>query len=225
SGSQPLVALDEGSRSEVARLRRVADHPEPRPSHPAAGVRPRPSVHVLAVVEGAQREAAIPLQPPRRGDQAVEVRLHEHRPRVLLPRPAEVGGEVGLHRDKVRRRRHLAPLDGDAGVLVRVFPPLRREDVLLVRQRLPGVEVAVLEHHRRVAEDEVDGAVDIAFSVELAEGVDVEGVLVAYEAAPVEGGEVGADPESHGLVLAGACCVLYGDVSHEKSIANHSCKG
>lgn len=42
-----------------------------------------------------------------------------------------------------------------------------------------------------VAEDEVNGAVDVAFAVELTEGVDVESVLVADEAALVEDGEIG----------------------------------
>lgn len=47
-------------------------------------------------------------------------------------------------------------------------------------------EVAALEDGRGVSEDEVDGAVDAALSVELPEGEGVEGVLVAGDGAPVE---------------------------------------
>lgn len=98
------------------------------------------------------------------------------------------------------------------------------ENVALVRVGSAGVEVAVLEDDGGVAEDEIDGAVDVAFAVELAEGVDVEGVLVGDEAAAVESREVGAAAESHGLVFAGSRVVLEGDAFCYESVSHYSCK-
>lgn len=46
-------------------------------------------------------------------------------------------------------------------------------------------EVAALEDGSRVSEDVVNGAVDVALAVKLAEGESVEGVLVAGDATPV----------------------------------------
>lgn len=95
-----------------------------------------------------------------------------------------------------------------------------REHVLLVFVWFACVEVAVLEDDGGVAEDEIDGAVDVAFAVELAEGMNVEGVLVAHEAALVECREISPAPKGYRLVFAWACCVLkrnalgYEPVSH-----------
>lgn len=83
-------------------------------------------------------------------------------------------------------------MDHDARVLIRVGSALRCDGVLLAWHRLPDVDGAVLDDGGCVAEDEVDGAEDLAVAVELALGVDVESVLVAFEAAPVENGVVGA---------------------------------
>ncbi|KAG6531251.1 hypothetical protein ZIOFF_005041 [Zingiber officinale] len=77
-----------------------------------------------------------------------------------------------------------------------------------------GVEVAVLEHHSSVAEDEVDNVVDIAVAKELVQQVGVEGALVTHEVAAVEGGEVGADTEGHDLVLAQPCQILHRQIAH-----------
>lgn len=79
-------------------------------------------------------------------------------------------------------------MDHYARVLVRVNPTLCRDHVLLTRIGAPRVDVTVLEHRRGVAEDEVNGAGDQAVDVELAVGVDVEGVLVCQEVTLVEGG-------------------------------------
>ena len=77
-----------------------------------------------------------------------------------------------------------------AGVRSLVSPALGCHGVLLAGHRLPDVYVAVLEDHGGVAEDEVDGAIDVAVAVELLLGVDVECVLVALEAALVVDREV-----------------------------------
>lgn len=71
-----------------------------------------------------------------------------------------------------------------------------------------GVYVAFLEDHGGVAEDEVYRAVDVAFTVELALGVDVEGVLVPDDLAIVYHAVIGADSERHRLVLAWSRRVL-----------------
>ena len=54
--------------------------------------------------------------------------------------------------------------------------------------------------------------------------MDVEGVLVGDEAALVEGGEVGAAPEGHRLVLAWPCVVLDGDAFRYEVIRHHGCR-
>lgn len=111
---------------------------------------------------------------------------------------------------------------GDASVLVRVGTALCSDGVLLVQHRLSGVDVAVLEDGGSVAEDEVDGAVDITVSIELPEGVDVESVLVALEAAAVEGGEVGVVSYRHCLMLLRTCCVPERYVYGYKSLPRNS---
>lgn len=99
-------------------------------------------------------------------------------------------------------------MDRDPGVLVRVLAVLRGDGVLLERHGLSGVDGAVLEDHGRVAEDEVDCAVDVAVAVELSLRVRVEGVLVADDVAPVDHRVVRAHAEGHRLVLAWSRPVL-----------------
>lgn len=75
--------------------------------------------------------------------------------------------------------------------MVRVVAALCSNDVGLAFERSPDENDAVLEDYGGVAENEVDGAVDVAFSVELALGVDHESVLVALDGATVEDREIG----------------------------------
>ena len=112
-------------------------------------------------------------------------------------------------------------MDRNPGVLVRVGAALGGNRVLLLAHRPPRVDHAVLEDYGGVAEDEVDGAVDVALFVELTLGVDVEGVLVALEAAAVEDGEVGAGPEGHGLVVLGTGRVAECDALGDESLAGY----
>nr|GMD60927.1 Os01g0312600 [Ipomoea batatas]GMD70965.1 Os01g0312600 [Ipomoea batatas] len=107
-----------------------------------------------------------------------------------------------------RVRTRSSVLDRNAGVLVGILPSLRGEDVLLIVHGFPGVEIAVLEDDGGVAEYEVHRAVDVAVAVELAEGVDVESVLVRNEAAVEEDRQVGAAPQRHRLVLFRSGIVL-----------------
>lgn len=50
------------------------------------------------------------------------------------------------------------------------------------------IEFALIKNDGCVAKDEIDGVIDIAFSVELAERMDAKSVLIAVEAATIECG-------------------------------------
>lgn len=114
-------------------------------------------------------------------------------------------------------------MDGEARVLDGLLAALGRDGVLLAREAPPGDDLAVLEDHGAVAEDEVDGARDVALAVELALGVGVEGVLVAVDGAAVEDREVRVRTEGHGLVLLGAGGVLEGYVPCDEPLPFHGC--
>lgn len=62
--------------------------------------------------------------------------------------------------------------------------------VFLAAHRLTSVDVTVLEDGGCVSEDEIDGAVDVTVSQELTARMKVESVLIAFERAVVEDGEV-----------------------------------
>lgn len=110
-------------------------------------------------------------------------------------------------------------MDGEASALIWVLSPLGRDGCLLIWERLPSEDLAVLKNGGAVAEDEVNGAVDVALPVELAEGVRVEGVLVAFDAAAVEGRTVRVDSECDGLAVVWSCCVAKCNVPCYKSPA------
>ena len=76
-------------------------------------------------------------------------------------------------------------MNDDSGVLVGVNPALGSESVGLV-WGVSRVNIAVLEDNGSVAEDEINGAINITLAVELSLGVDVESVLVSFKATFVE---------------------------------------
>ena len=80
-------------------------------------------------------------------------------------------------------------MDRDSGVLIRICAALGGDRDRLV-WRIAGDDVAILDYDGGVAENEIDGAVNVALFVELAFGEDVESVLKAFEAAAVVDGEV-----------------------------------
>lgn len=106
---------------------------------------------------------------------------------------------------------------------MRVLPALGRDGDLLEREWVPREDIAVLEDRGPIAEDKVDGAGDGALAVELAEGVGVEGVLVALHAAPVEGGLVRVDAEGDALVALRAGGVAECYVTCDESLARDGC--
>jgi len=67
---------------------------------------------------------------------------------------------------------------------------LSGDRVFLAAHRLTSVDVTVLEDGGCVSEDEIDGSVNIAVSQELTTRMKVESVLIAFERAGVEDGEV-----------------------------------
>lgn len=64
-------------------------------------------------------------------------------------------------------------MDGNSGVFIGIRSSLGGNCVLLVGHGASGDDIAVLDDDRSVAEDEIHGAVDINFAVELAERVDI----------------------------------------------------
>lgn len=89
----------------------------------------------------------------------------------------------------------------DGGGLAPIFPATGRHDALLVVQRLPHFDEAVLEDGGRVAKDEVDGAGDGAIPVELTLGMAIERVLEPIHLAVVEDRFIGLHPHGNGLVF------------------------
>lgn len=114
-------------------------------------------------------------------------------------------------------------MNRDPSILIGVISSLGCDHVGLVAHGPPHMDVAVLQDSRGIVKDEIYGAVDMAFAIELPLGVYKKSVLVAAEAAAVEDGEVGPDPHSHSLVLCWACCVLKCHVPRPKTIRRHTC--
>nr|GLL23335.1 Os04g0641250 [Ipomoea trifida] len=119
------------------------------------------------LLQRLKRKFAAPRRPSLGIDQVADLRFHDDRSRIFLPWPPQIALEFRLVGDEVIVRHDLAVLQHDSGGLALVRPSLRRHGVLLLRQRLPHHHLAVLENRRRVSEYEVDGAGDVASSVEL----------------------------------------------------------
>ncbi|CAL1390128.1 unnamed protein product [Linum trigynum] len=186
------------------------------PPDPARGACTGPAVRELSEVERfGVRPLTGPLGPTLGRNGAVDAGLHHHRPRVLLPGPAQVALEAA----QIRPGRDPAGLEREPGRLARVRPAVGEDDDGVPRPGPAKEEAAALEDGGGVAEDEVDGAGDVALAVELAEGEGVEGVLVPGDAAAVEDGAVGCGVECHRLFSAGARRVLEADVSCDESVA------
>lgn len=218
---QPRLPSDKIRHREPPRLRRACYNPVPSPSDPPRSAGTRTRIPILSVVQRVQSKVAIPLQPTRRIHQRIQIRLHEHRPRVLLPWPTQKRSEWPENWYKIRRGHDPGIVDWDSGVLVRVGSSLSCDGVFLLVHGTAGVYHAVLQNHGGVAEDEVDGAEYVAFLVELALWMDVECVLVPLEAAAVEDGEVGAGAERHCLMVLWAGGVAESYATGDESLASY----
>ena len=111
----------------------------------------------------------------------------------------------------------------EAGVLAGVRPAVGQHSVEVAWLGLAIDEVAVLEDGGCVSEDIVDGSQYVALSVELSEGLSKKRVLIGANAALVEDGAVGDDPDREGLSAVRPCVVLEPDVLCKEPVAKNSC--
>jgi hypothetical protein len=122
----------------------------------------------------------IPNRPPRRVNNLRQLRILEHNPREIPPRPPKVIHAIADHIP--RRRRHARLVDHIPSRVIRRASG-RRDPA---RGRFHNAKVAVLEPGLgALPEDEVCGAFDVGFGVELGAEVGEEGVLVTVEGAGV----------------------------------------
>lgn len=148
---------------------------------------------------------------------------HEDGSSVKFPRTSQISGVATLGCFKIRRGHDPTIVDRNARVLIRVLSVLGRDGVLLLGHGLSGPEGAVLEHHRGVAEYEVHGSVNVAFSVKLTVRVDIHCVLVSDDVAPVHHRVVCSDAEGHRLVPPRPGVVLESHVFCDETRTTSSC--
>lgn len=154
-----------------------------------------------------------------------DLRLHDHTHGVRFPWPPKVRFELRHGAFKLHGSVEQGVLKRQTRELVGIGSPLCCKRVLLPEDRaLLGDDVARLEGGVGVAEDEVDRALDGALAVVLAEGVAVEGVLVAVEGHFVHGDHVGGATEGDGLVAVGAGRVLHFEGLADEVLALHNWK-
>lgn len=84
------------------------------------------------------------------------------------------------------------------------------------------VNVAVLEDGSAIAKDEVHGAGDLAFSVELPAGLHKQCVLISSYLAPVKGGAIAAGYKCHRLHVCLTRGVLEPYVNCNESLGPNS---
>ena len=108
--------------------------------------------------------------------------------------------------------------------MIRVFPVLGGDCVLLKCHCLTSVNAAVLKHHSRVAEDEIHCPVNVAFSVELTVRMDVESVLIPDYVAAVDHCMVGADSKRNCLMPSRSSPILKCHVPQDYSGAGGRCE-
>nr|GLL31965.1 hypothetical protein BHE74_00022651 [Ipomoea trifida] len=127
----------------------------------------------VITLQGVQCKVTIPRSPTFGGDEPVDVRLHDDRPGVLLPRPPEVHFDGRIHRFEGGVGDDVAVLEDEGADPAAILSPLGGHHAGLVPQWLPHHHLAVLEDRRGVPEDEVDGAGDGTIAVVLAVRVGV----------------------------------------------------
>lgn len=161
---QPILAVEERPDGELCGLGVCKTGPVTGPFDPLLHVGSRPTILILPVKYAAGWVLpAHPFLPPDGLQEGPNLRLHNHGGGKFLPWPPQVSGGS----ETVVVGRKSAFLNGNAGVLVDVLFALGCDGVELIGKWLPGPDIAVLEYHGGVAEDEVDGASDVAVPVEL----------------------------------------------------------
>ncbi|PKA61445.1 hypothetical protein AXF42_Ash014362 [Apostasia shenzhenica] len=219
----PLIPLNK-VRHRVPHRRRLLQQPHPRPLHSSGELCAGTGVVILAVKQSLQPEVPFPRHVPVGMDRCRDLRLHDHVPCELLPRPAEVAPDLLLAGSgEAVCGDDFALVKDEGGGLVAVNSAVGEDDVLLVVEGAAEDDEAVLEDGGGVAEDEVHGAGDDAAALELALGLGVEGVLKTLEAAVEEDGPVRLHAERHRLVLDGAGGVADAELDAHKSVAGDRC--
>lgn len=184
SSSQPIYKWHSGGRNPTSSfqetlhgkplcLHRTRHHMVSRPLHPPFRISPITSVHKLPIINRPETEISGPREPPGWFNQTVHIALHYHRPRIRFPWPPQISSVQTLHRLQIRRRSDYRIVDHEPGILIRVGPRLGRDGVFLVQHRLSHEDVTILKNDDTVAENEVDGSVNVTFTVKLAVGVGV----------------------------------------------------
>jgi hypothetical protein len=211
---RPLVSVDVG---EVHEWRGLALVQLPRVRHPLRGATAGAGARavVLAEEHGLLPGGVVPVVPSRGRDDGGEVRPGEDDGSVGAPRPTQP--HLPRAHDVAVHERQARPL-GERRTPVRRDAP---RDGAVRGGVGDGADGAAEVEGARVAEDKVDGALDVAAAEEVAALLVQQRVLGAVEAAPVEGGLVAPDAQRHRLAarvprVGGASRVLDADVvGHE----------
>jgi hypothetical protein len=119
---EPCGAVDERASGELLGLL-PSDDAEPRPVDPLAGAGAGAPVVVLGVVERLEPEVTVPRHVPLGLDKVGYGALHDDEARELLPRAAEVGGDLEAVREELLVRHEAAVLDDEPGLHVGVRAP------------------------------------------------------------------------------------------------------
>ena len=77
-------------------------------------------------------------------------------------------------------------MDNYARILVRIGSCLCSDGVLLVAHWSTDVDVAVLKNSNSVTKYEVYSSINVTVTIELTLRIDIQGILVTFEAATVE---------------------------------------
>ncbi|KAL0918547.1 hypothetical protein M5K25_010561 [Dendrobium thyrsiflorum] len=95
---------------------------------------------------------------------------------------------------------------------------------LLERQCLSCEDLTVLEDCLAITKYEVNGAVDMTITIELTQGMCIEGILITFNATSKEGGSVGINTKGHGLVVLWARSISKCYVPSDKTRPRNSYK-
>lgn len=170
------------------------------PLDPASSGSTRTEIMVLPVIQSRQRKIGIfPPWPPLGDHKTIYETLHNHSPRVLLPGSTQISFKGPDNRFEVGCGHDPRVVDGDTRILERVTSALGCDDVGLPYQRFPDINNAVLEDDGGVSKNEINGSIDVAWFVELTLRMDEESVLVPFEPARVEHGQIRRWPKRHRL--------------------------
>lgn len=148
------------------------------------------------VLEGIPHPRHVPFGE----EDIVDVGIEDDNLGVCFPGSPQVR-EFGLYRCDLGFAGEVACLEDEGTGAIGFGPSSCCDHALLGVEGLSHDELAILEDSEGIAEDEVDGSADGAVAVELALGLDVEGVLEGVHLAVEEHRLVCCYSECHRLVL------------------------